>query len=252
MRSNSTGLTLQSLLDLVASMAVILAAGALVYTISGRSDNTSRSALDLRIPPDPLVIDDAPVRGSERAWAVMIVYADFQCPFCGRFARDVLPEIERRYVATGQIAVAFRHLPLDNHRLAVPAAVSAECAARQGQFWEVHDQLFGVETVDEDALRDLPASLGLDIEAFADCTNDDAIGDRVRASAEEARALGIRGTPTFLLGTRLIDGRIHVTRAIAGAQPVDTFVEQLDAVLAGESGRLALWDRLFSSSKLNR
>ena len=246
MSSNSSRLTLRSLLDLMSSGAVIVAAAALVHSLYRNADGTSAGALDPQVPSEPVAVDGAPVRGSERAETIVIVYSDFQCPFCARFARDVLPELERRYLARGQVAMAFRHLPLDIHPLAVPAAISAECAGRQNQFWEMHDQLFAVGGITEEVLQTLPRLLGLDMAAFDKCLKDDSVRARVQASVDEAGVLGIRATPTFLLGTRLADGRIKVTQAIAGARSIDAFVKQLDSVLQRDSATAGLWRRLFS------
>jgi protein-disulfide isomerase len=75
-----------------------------------------------------------------------MVFSDFECPFCGRFAKDTLPTIRTEYVDNGQFQLAFRHLPLTTlHPRALPAAVAAECAAAEGVFWVYHDLLFGTE-----------------------------------------------------------------------------------------------------------
>jgi protein-disulfide isomerase len=157
----------------------------------------------------------------------MIVYSDFQCPFCGRFTRDVLPEIERRYVATGQVAIAFRHLPLPMHALATRAAVMTECAGHQGKFWEMHDLLFAQETLDEEALSTSARSLNLDPDGFEQCLSDQTITAQVKASGEHAARLGIRSTPAFLLGQKTDDGRVKISRVLSGALPIDDFVENL-------------------------
>ena len=195
------------------------------------------------MPDDPLVIEGAPMRGSAGAQTVMIIYSDFQCPYCARFAREVLPEVERRYVATGQVALAFRHLPLPIHALAMPAAVLAECAGQQGRFWEMHDRLFSAAQLSEASLQALPQSMGLDEKRLTECASDESVDALVRASATEASALGIRGTPTFFWGARLDGGRVRVSGAMSGARPLHEFVARIDSVLAGESegGRWWRW-----------
>lgn len=218
---------------MMASVALIAAAAVLIYAVL--VPRTGAVESDLGVPREPLVIADAPVRGADDAAAVMIVYADFQCPFCGRFTREVLPEIERRYVDTGQVAVVFRHLPLPIHPLATQAAVLAECAGDQGRFWEVHDRMFAETVLNNEHLETIPDAVGLEPLQFARCTADDAVLARVRTSAEEANALGIRGTPAFFLGDRLADGRVRVARAISGARPAEEFIAELDAMLAGET-----------------
>ena len=114
----------------------------------------------LRVSPPPPVIpssvqsiSDAAMKGSADAAVVLIEYADFQCPYCGQFARQILPEIEKRYVSTGKLRVVFRHMPLQEiHPQAVMAAETAECARQQGKFWQVHDALFADQRLDEASL----------------------------------------------------------------------------------------------------
>jgi hypothetical protein len=78
-------------LDVLTSVALLIAASTFIY----RSFFTGGPP-EIEPPSDPISIAGAAVRGSADARAVMIVYSDFQCPYCGSFARDVLPEIERR------------------------------------------------------------------------------------------------------------------------------------------------------------
>ncbi|HET9387279.1 MAG TPA: thioredoxin domain-containing protein [Gemmatimonadales bacterium] len=239
MASKVEKISVRSGLDVVTSLVLIAAASTLIYR------NTfglqSRSGASLAVPSTPLSIDGAPLRGSEHAAAVMIVFSDFECPFCTRFAREVLPEIQREYVSTGKLALAFRHLPLASHPHAMLAAVSAECAGQQGRFWEMHDFLYTQDVLAEDTLRTPPASLNLDSQRFSTCLLDPAVNKSVRAAADEANRLGVRGTPSFFFGKRHEDGRVKVARAAAGALPTSTFREHIDAVLAGAPARWWAW-----------
>jgi protein-disulfide isomerase len=91
--------SLRSVLDVAVSLVMVAAASTLIYKnvfATPGAENT-----ELKVPSEPVSIAGAQLRGRGDAKAVMIVYSDFQCPFCRRFAREVLPEIERRYVATG-------------------------------------------------------------------------------------------------------------------------------------------------------
>lgn len=240
MSATSGKATLRSVLDVVTSVVLIAAASTIVYRNVISDPGRPQAALE--VPSEPLSIEGAPTRGSKDAKAVMIVYSDFQCPFCGRFARDVLPEIERRYITTGSVALAFRHLPLPIHAHAVQAAASAECAGRQGRFWEMHDLLFAQNRLDEEILLRLTKSIELlDRGRFDECLKDKAIRERVTASADEAQRLGIRSTPTFFIGKRLENGRVSVSRVLSGTRPVNDFIEQLDATLSGKPASRFRW-----------
>jgi protein-disulfide isomerase len=232
-------LSLRSTLDVVTSIVLIAAAGTLAYrSVFVASSDTQA---ELQLPSEPMSIERAAIRGSEDAQAVMIVYSDFQCPFCARFTREALPEVERRYIARGRVALAFRHFPLPIHPHAVQAAAIAECAGRQGRFWEMHDRLFAERSLDADTLKAIPRSVQLDQQSLDNCLFDRTIGDNIQASVAEGRDLGIRGTPAFFIGTRLPDGRVKVTRTVSGARPAEEFIRALDSTLAEPGAPWRWW-----------
>src|SRR5207247_8778213 len=76
------------------------------------------------------------------AKVAVIEYSDFQCPFCGRYAKESFPQITSDYVDTGKVKYVFHDLPLDFHKYAFKAAEAAHCAGEQGKFWEMHGLLF--------------------------------------------------------------------------------------------------------------
>jgi predicted DsbA family dithiol-disulfide isomerase len=119
--------------------------------------------------------------------------------------------------------------------------MNAECAGEQGQFWGMHDLLFAQRQLDDLALVALPGPLSLDRRKFDECLRDEAVAARVRASAEQADRLGIRNTPVFLIGRRLNTHRVNVSHVLAGAKPLDVFIQTLDAVIAGSTDS-KLWD----------
>jgi len=166
--------------------------------------------------------------GAPNAPVVVIEHSDFQCPYCGEFARNVFPALKARYVATGQVRWVFRHLPLQQiHPRALPAAIAAECARRQDKFWEMHDLLFGDQTdlTDVDLAR-RASTLGLDKTTFEPCVASGA-GDRVRGDLAVASAIGIAGTPTFLIGRALDGNRVRVVRRIGGSATTAPFDEAI-------------------------
>jgi protein-disulfide isomerase len=234
---------LKAVADALVSVALLVAALTVIYR--NVANPTTMAAPE--VPPEPLSLDGAMIRGSDDAEAVMIVFADFQCPYCARFAREVQPEIERRYVDEGRLAIAFQHLPLPIHPQAVHAAVMAECAGRQGKFWEAHDRMFAETKLDEEALRAMPESIGLDQRLLDACVLEPSTSERVTASAAKARALGVRSTPSFFLGTRLADGRVEVRRVLSGALPLDEFVRDLDATLGSGDPFWQRWARRITS-----
>jgi protein-disulfide isomerase len=165
-------------------------------------------------------------RGSATAPVTIIEFSDFQCPYCGRFAVDTLPDIDEAYIASGQVRVGFQHFAFlgDESRW---AAEAAECAAEQQAFWEYHDLLFASQSGEnqgaftKDNLKALAQSLGLDAEVFAGCVDSGRHAAVVTGETQAAQQLGVRSTPTFL-----INGR-----PVLGAQPFNVFADYIDAAL---------------------
>jgi protein-disulfide isomerase len=133
-------------------------------------------------------------------------------------------------VETGQVLWVFKHFPLSIHPQAPAAGAAAECAAEQGQFWEMHDQLFNNMSAwavnnPTEPLVSLAGKLGLDTAAFATCLADPAIAARVDADLNEGAPF-VQGTPTFII-VRGQQGSI-----IPGAIPLERFSAILDEELA--------------------
>jgi protein-disulfide isomerase len=134
---------------------------------------------------------------------VIVEYGDYECPYSRQAYREI-QAVARRL--PGGVRFAFRHFPLaEIHPHAVAAAASAEAAARQGRFWDMHDLLFHRQKAltDED-LRRYAAELGLDAEVFEEDRRSPAVTDRIRRDVGSGVAGEVRGTPTLF-----IDGVVH-------------------------------------------
>ena len=138
------------------------------------------------------------LRGSRDAAVTLIEYVDFQCPFCAR-AHAALTQLQQRHGE--RLALVVRHLPLaDKHPFAEAAAQAAEAAGAQGKFWEMHDLLFANQArLDAGALSALADTLGLDVDRFDDEVENARYRDRIDRHAEQVRALGAHGTPSFFI-----------------------------------------------------
>jgi protein-disulfide isomerase len=189
------------------------------------------------VPSEAVSLDGATLRGQPSAKIALIEYSDFQCPYCGKFTREVLPTLLVKYVTTGRMLVAFRNVPLSMHPFARPAAEAAVCAGEQGKFWAAHDLFFHDQTRLGELVQALPADLGLAVEPYSRCLT--MASRRVDADLSGARAVQVVGTPAFLIGVFQADGRVKALRAIQGAKPLAEFESQLDDVLALSSPRIA-------------
>jgi protein-disulfide isomerase len=168
----------------------------------------------------------------------MIEYGDFHCPFCRQYARETWPEVRKHYVDPGKVLYAFRHFPLQIHPRAPEAAVAALCAARQGRFWELHDRFFRApRPVAPEELEGHVRAVGADLQKFRTCTRAGVAREDVRLDVEEARRLGLAGTPGLAFGVRDGDERVRVLLSLSGAQPYATIAAILDKLLAGRPTR---------------
>lgn len=177
-------------------------------------------------------IDKAATKGSAAAKVVFIEFSDFECPFCGRYGRDTFPAIDREYVNTGRVQYVFKNFPIEQiHPHAMKAAESAECARRQGKYWQMHDRLFAdQEELDEVDLVLRAKAVGLDMTAFATCMQGQTVPS-IRQDLADGRDAGADATPTFFIGLRQPDGTLTIVRRLAGAQPVTAFRAALDDAL---------------------
>jgi rhodanese-related sulfurtransferase len=106
----------------------------------------------------------------------------------------------------------FRHFPLPSiHRYAQKAAEASECAAAQGKFWESLERFYnGQDDLRESALAGYARDLGLNVEQFRQCLTSGEMAERVGRDADDARALGLRATPTFFVGGRVVEGPMEL------------------------------------------
>ena len=145
-------------------------------------------------------------RGSEGAPVVVFEIADFQCPYCARFAEDVFPRIDSAYVRTGRVQWVYVNLPLPAHRQAWGAAEAALCAgAVSDKFWELHDVLYARQSEwsgAEDAPRRFERyarDVGVAAGEYERCTRDDRVAPLIVQDVLGASAAQISGTPTVIV-----------------------------------------------------
>jgi len=145
---------------------------------------------DLRSAPVPPLRPDDHVRGPEHA-PLTVFYGDFACPRCAVAAQELAGDTNVR--------VAFRHFALRaKHERAVPLALAAEAAARQGAFWAFHDALYADQGhIDDPHLWARCAQLGLDVDRFQRDRRDPEIEAKVREHVREALRAGATATPTL-------------------------------------------------------
>ena len=187
-------------------------------------------------PPQEVVlpVGGEPFKGSAAAHVAIIEYSDFQCPFCGQYAREIYPHLDSDYVKSGKVRYYFRDLPLPSHPQALTAALAARCAGEQGKFWEMHDSLFAnQEALSPADLSRRAQGFGLDEAKFNACLANGKYRENIRRSAAGAERMGINGTPAFFLGVVDPNGNtVRSRKLILGAEGYDAFKSALDELLA--------------------
>jgi formate-nitrite transporter family protein len=158
------------------------------------------------------------LRGEPGAELELVMFGDFQCPFC-LGAQSVLRRVRERL--GDRLVFAFRHLPIvERHPLAPLAAEASEAAAAQGDFWDYHDALFAAQPkLSLETMLTVGRTLGLDAERMAAEIDAGAHRERIARDIDSAASSGATGTPTFFL-----NGARHY-----GAYDASSLVEELEA-----------------------
>lgn len=175
-------------------------------------------------------IDRRPSKGDLEAPVTLVEFSDFQCPYCARFFHDVLPALERDLIASGKLRFVYRHYPLPVHAQARVAAQAANCAQRQGKFWEMHDWLFANQAaLDGPAFARAGRDLGLDVVAYDACRESPEVKAEVEQDVRDAVKAGVRGTPAFVIGRSQPSGTVTGEVAV-GVHSIEAIREQVEAL----------------------
>lgn len=175
--------------------------------------------------------DDPLAEGEVDAPVVMIEYADYRCPYCARFHLEERPDLQP-LVEDGTLRIEFRDLVLFDEPSQL-AAVAARAAAEQGVLAAYQTALFersvdGQAELTREDLVAMAEQVGVaDLVAFGTALDDERLHALVRADTEEARAIGVTSTPTFLVNTTVVQG------AYAAEYMIDVIEQQRELVGAG-------------------
>ena len=180
-------------------------------------------------------------RGPADALVTIVEAGDFQCPYCKSQAA-VLHQLAADFPA--DLRVFFAQLPLvEIHERALPAAIGAECAAAQDQFWGYHDALYAAAPVlDEATLVRHATALDLDLAAWRACRDGDDARRAVLAQRARLLAFGVSGTPSFFINGRFV----------RGGQSLPTLRALVEQALGRAREALAADDRLVAADYYQR
>jgi protein-disulfide isomerase len=140
--------------------------------------------------------------GRDDAAVTMVEFTDYQCPFCRKFETDSFAKLKKEYIDTGKVRFVSRDLPLEFHPNAPGAAVAARCAGEQNKFWEMRNAMMLDTATDlgPDALTKYGQKTNLDMTAYGACLKEKKFTEAIKKDTADAGALGISGTPSFVIG----------------------------------------------------
>ena len=190
---------------IVLTLVVVGCLGVL-YFFSGNKSNQENIKANV-----PEVVETDHVRGVIENYKVTLIeYSDFQCPACAAY-EPVIEQLLKDF--PNELRLVYRHFPLSTlHKNAELAARAAEAVGKQGKYWEMHDKLFETQKDWESNLVGAKEvfvgyakGLGLNSEAFSTDMDSGEIADRVQNDLNQAKSLGLSGTPSFFVNGKKID-----------------------------------------------
>ena len=163
-------------------------------------------------------VDDSPSRGPADAPVTIVMFSDFECPYCAD-ALATIAQLEREYGK--DIRFVYKALPLDSHPYAMLAALVGHSAAEQGKFWPFHDRLFSGGEIDQDTIVEYATESGLDLDQVAREVEELTYAPEIRRDLRTAKRLQLRSTPVFFINGRMLPG----------ARPKHIFRQMIDQEL---------------------
>ncbi len=213
----------------VISSAVIIVIFLGLQGITNQSELTMESTPQIeelgpaKITMNTFLSNGSPILGNSNAPVTLVEFGDYQCHFCNVFFHTTEDKILKNYVDTGKVQMIFKDYNIIGPD-SVAASHGAHCADDQKLFWEYHDILYSNWTgenngwASSDNLVKFAQEIGLDINEWSECMNNQKHSQIILASNEDARSLELTGTPAFfVIGP---DGK---TTRIFGAQPFEVF-----------------------------
>lgn len=194
-------------------VAALLIAGALIYTTGSEAINPPLAQV---LPGNQNIADDDVVLGNSEAKVTIVEFGDYQCPFCGRFFKQVEPQLREEYIKTGKVKMVYRDFAFLGPE-SQGAALASQCAADQGKFWAYHDELYLAETADgvehngnlsSAFFKSTAVKLGLDSKIFESCLSSQLHKAEVEKDYNDGVSAGVQGTPTTFINGKILAGAV--------------------------------------------
>lgn len=181
-----------------------------------------------KLAPIPLAGTENMTLGKADAKIAIIEFSDYECPFCAKHYKNVLPKLRERYIDKGVIRYVVKDFPLEFHAHAKKASLATRCAGEQKQYWAMHDAIFEAKgQVTDELVADIAKRHKLNELALKQCMDDPAQLAKVESDISLGSWLGVNGTPAFLIG-KIKDKQLVEYRRFDGVQSLETFAGFID------------------------
>lgn len=174
------------------------------YLILEKPGSKELTLISLEMSED-INVSNAPSLGPEDAPVTIVVFDDFECPYCAK-AVPLLKDAQKLYPEKTRLV--YKNFPLKMHRNAEAAAIAGLAADRQGKFWPYHDLLFEhYNRLNPQKIAELAKQAGLDLAKFEKDRRDPQLKRQVQTDMSQGREIGVRGTPTIFINGRKVNER---------------------------------------------
>jgi protein-disulfide isomerase len=152
-----------------------------------------------------LPIGSSPVKGKKDARVTVVVFSDYQCPYCAKL-EPTLNQVSAAY--PNDVKMVFKDFPLSFHQHAKNAAKAARAAGEQGKFWEMHDLVFeNYNQLNDNLYKDLAVKLQLNEAKFLADFNSSKYDNLIQQDITLGQSSGVGGTPTLFMNGKRMQGR---------------------------------------------
>jgi protein-disulfide isomerase len=210
------------------------------FSPAGQLPNMTQIANNTVIPNEfslsNLVAQVSPSFGNQSASVTIIEFGDFQCHFCGRFAKQTEPQLNSTYFQTGKANLVFKHF-VTHGPDSFSAAMASQCANDQGKFWNFYKTLYNNQGEENSGwasannMKKFAAGIpGMDTQKFDSCLDSQKYKSLVENDTNLAFSSGFQGTPTFIIQKNNGSDR----EVLLGAYPFPSFQAIIDKKISGD------------------
>ncbi len=193
-------------------IAGALVAGAVWFSNGNKVDTTATiGGTGAGIKKVEFGSGNIPILGGDKAAVEIVVFSDYQCPYCESFFKNVEPTLREEYIKTGKAKMSWRDFAFLGPESFL-AAEAARCANDQGKFWQYHDLLFNRQngenqgTFAKDKLKGFASELGLNQSDFDSCLDSGKYTQAVKDDTDYGKSVGVSGTPATFINGEFIEG----------------------------------------------